>query len=172
MVAALEAAFLVGDKENVGVVNLGEANEVVHLAVGNGEWRVLAVGSHGEVVVIIAQAGVARVVDNQVKSCRCGTDKEDVGYQRFGDCLSLAVNHSDLIVHWQEDLEAFAFEPFAGFEFAIVGHAKDMPRGRFVEDIPYRHPSRGLAGEGAQCRLSTWGRVVALPVVHINQRVH
>ncbi len=91
LVATLEAAFLVGDKENVGVINLGEANEVVHLAVGDGEWRVLAVGSHGEVVVIIAQAGVARVVDYQVKSHVRGSDKEDVGYQRLGYCLSLAV---------------------------------------------------------------------------------
>ncbi len=91
LVATLEAAFLVGDKEDVGVINLGEANEVVHLAVGDGEWRVLAVGSHGEVVVIIAQAGVTWVVDYQVKIHWRGSDKEDVGYQRLGYCLSLAV---------------------------------------------------------------------------------
>lgn len=36
LVATLEAALLVGDKEDVGVVNLGEANEIVHLAVGDG----------------------------------------------------------------------------------------------------------------------------------------
>ena len=62
LVATLEAAFLVRDKENVGVINIGEADEAVHLAVGNGERRVLAVRSCGEVVVIVAEAGVGRIV--------------------------------------------------------------------------------------------------------------
>ncbi len=150
LVATLEAAFLVGDKEDVGVTNLGEADEVVHLAVGNGERWVLAVGSRCEVVVIVAQAGVARVVDYWVKSHERGSDKDDVGYQRQGDCLALAVCLPCLVVHREKDLEAFATEPFAGFEFTIVGHAKDVPRGWFAEDIPYRHPSNGLAGGGAQ----------------------
>lgn len=63
LVATLEAAFLGRDKEDVGVVNLGEADEVVHLAVGNGERRVLAVRSCGEVVVVVAEAGVGRIVE-------------------------------------------------------------------------------------------------------------
>lgn len=36
LIATFEAALLVGDKENVWVVNFGEANEIVHLAVGDG----------------------------------------------------------------------------------------------------------------------------------------
>lgn len=99
LVATLEAAFLVGDKEDVGVVDLGEADEVVHLAVGNGERRVLAVRSRGEVVVIVAQAGVVRGVDYRVKSHERGSDKEDVGNQRTGDFLVLAVDNANLVMH-------------------------------------------------------------------------
>lgn len=151
LVATLEAAFLGRDKENVGGVCVAEANEVVHLAVGDDEWRVLAVGSHGEVIVVEAKAGVGWVVDGLVESSRRGADKENVGYQGLGDSLALAINHSDLIVHRQEDLETIAFEPFAGLLFATVGDAEYMPASRFVMDIPYRHPSAGLAGDGAQC---------------------
>lgn len=151
MVATLEAAFLGRDKENVGVVCVAEANEVVHLAVGDDEWRVLAVGSQGEVIVVEAKASVGWVVNGLVESRRRGAYKEDVGYQGLGDSLALAINHSDLIVHRQEDLEAIAFEPFAGLLFATVGDAEYMPASRFAMDIPYRHPSGGLAGDGAQC---------------------
>ena len=67
LVATLEVALLGRDKKNVGVIDVAETNEVVHLAVGDGERRILAVCSYGEVIVIIAEAGVAWVVDGLVE---------------------------------------------------------------------------------------------------------
>lgn len=171
LVATFEVALFGRNKENVGVVDVAEANEVTHLAVGDGERRVFAVWSHGKVIVIIAYAGDAKAMDCLVKNRGRGMDEDDVGYQGLGDFLALAVNHSDLVVEWEENLETIALEPFAGFPFAIVGNTEDIPARRFVEAILYRHPSGGLAGDGAQWWLSTYSRVVALPVVHINQRV-
>ncbi len=171
LVATLEVALLGRDKKNVGVIDVAEADEIVHLAVGDGERRIFAVCLHGEVVVIVAEAGVARVVDGLVEGRERGMGKDDVGYQRIGDFLSFAVNYFDLVAQWEEDLDAFAFEPFARFPLTIVRDTEGMPAGSSVEAISYRYPSNGLAGDGAQWWLSTYGRVVALPVVHINQRV-
>lgn len=151
LVATFEAAFIGRNKENVGVFNAAEANEVGHLAVRNDERRVLAVGSHGEVVVVVAEAGVDRTVDYRVKGCERSAYKDDVWYQGLGDFLVLAVDHSYFVVEWEKSLDAIAFEPFVGFLFAIVGYSKHMPTSRFAEAIPYRHPSCGLARDGAQC---------------------
>ena len=111
------------------------------------------------------------IVYGLVEGRERGMGKNDVGYQRLGDFLPLAVCHPDIAAQWEKDLEAFAFEPFAGFPFAIVGDTKDIPASGFAMGITYRHPSNGLAGDGAQWWLSTYGRVIALPVVHINQRI-
>ena len=54
LVATLEVALFGRDKKDVGVINVAEADEAVHLAVGDGERWILAVCPHGEVIVIVA----------------------------------------------------------------------------------------------------------------------
>ena len=120
LVATLEVAVVVREKENVGVIDAGNANEVVHLAVRDDEWRILAVWPHGEVVVIIAEARVSWIVDSIVKNSERGTDEDDIGYQRLGYCLALAVCHSDIVAQWEKDIHAFAFKPVEGFLLSVV----------------------------------------------------
>lgn len=58
LVATLESTVVAREKEYVGIIDGGKADEAIHLVVGDGEGRVLAVRQQGEMVVVVTEAGV------------------------------------------------------------------------------------------------------------------
>ena len=60
MVATFEMALGAVDEENVVVVDARQMDEIIHLLIGDNERWVLAVDIGAEVVVVVAEVGVAR----------------------------------------------------------------------------------------------------------------
>lgn len=78
MVAILEVALGAVDEENVVAVDARQADEVIHLLVGNGEWGIRAVGVGAEVIVVVTEIGIGRGREGKVKSFLRSLDEEKI----------------------------------------------------------------------------------------------
>ena len=67
MVAILEVAQGAVDEKDVVAVDARQADEVVHLLVGNGERGIRAVGICAEVIVVVTEIGIGRGRECKVK---------------------------------------------------------------------------------------------------------
>lgn len=181
MVAILEVAQGAIDEENVVAVDARQADEVVHLLIGDDERWVLALGIGAEVVVVVAKVGVARCSEHRVYLFLGGMGKKQIGDKRFTHPLFLAVHLLLSIMHGKVSVNAQLFQPVLSGLFVMVSHTQNEPLlyllllscvTWFLWSVLHRHPILELTGERARGKPRTGKEIAAFSDVHIRQRVH
>lgn len=132
MVATFEMALGTVDEENVVVVDARQADEVVHLLIGDDERWVLAVGVGAEVVVVVAEVGIGRGGEGKVHFFLRGLDEKQIGDKRFTHSLFLAVLLLLSIMHGKVSVNAQLFQPVLGGLFVMVSHTQNEPLFRLL----------------------------------------
>jgi hypothetical protein len=159
MVAILEVALGAIDEENVVAVDARQADEVVHLLIGNGERGIRAVGVGAEVIVVVTEIGIGRGqrVQGQAYLSRSGMDEEEIGDERLLHALSsyqfnllFGIMHGEIGVDAQllssQSLASLARDgkPHAGQTIAICLLLLTMCHSAVQRCILYRHPGLEL----------------------------
>lgn len=171
MVAILEMALGTVDEENVVVGDARQADEVIHLLIGDDERWVLAVSIYAEVVVVVAEVGVARCSEHRVYLFLGGMGKEQIGDKRFTHPLFLAVHLLLSIMHGKVSVNVQLFQPVLCFLFVMVSHTQNEPLlyllllscvTWFLWSVLHRHPILELTGERARGKPRTGKEIAAL----------
>ena len=159
MVAILEVAQGAIDEENVVAVDARQADEVVHLLVGNGERGIRAVGVGAEVIVVVTEIGIGRGREGKVKSFLRSLDEEEIGDERLLHAFLLTSNLLFGIMHGEIGVDANLCQPVLGHLLVMVSHTQDKPLFLLLlltivlccqRSILYRHPGLVLTGNRAR----------------------
>ena len=182
MVAILKVALGAVDEENVVAVDdARQADEVIHLLVGNGEWGIRAVGVGAEVIVVVTEIGIGRRGEGKVKSFLRSLDEEEIGDERLLHAFLLTSNLLFGIMHGKIGVDANLCQPVLGHLLVMVSHTQDKPLFLLLlltivlccqRSILYRHPGLVLTGGRARDKPRTGKEIAAFSAVHIRQRVH
>ena len=160
MVAILKVALGAVDEENVVAVDdARQADEVIHLLVGNGEWGIRAVGVGAEVIVVVTEIGIGRRGEGKVKLILRSLDEEEIGDERLLHAFLLTSNLLFGIMHGKIGVDANLCQPVLGHLLVMVSHTQDKPLFLLLlltivlccqRSILYRHPSLVLIGGRAR----------------------
>lgn len=170
--AVVEAVgnVVLGDVDDVVVVNAHQADEVVHLAGGDDEGRVLAAAEVLTVVVDVGDGGQAGgVVDELLGLLAVGIDKDGVGDEGLPHLAALALHELHDLPLRKECAEALTVKVVLDALGPEVGCAEHIPRLAlpFVfaftwdRDVLYRYPQRIVLPGGRDRLLTVTGRWVA-----------
>ena len=108
-------------------VDARQADEVVHLLVGNGEWRIRAVGVGAEMIVVVTEIGIGRGGEGKVKSFLRSLDEEEIGDERLLHAFLLTSNLLFGIMHGEIGVDANLCQPVLGHLLVMVSHTQDKP---------------------------------------------
>ena len=109
---------------DVFVAGIGYGNELLHLAIRDDDWDILAAAGTGAVL---------QEIDTlfQVPDCLfCGVDEDEVVYggEHLPSLCAIA-SFNESLLHWYKTLDALAVEELLCNEFAAVGGAHSKPHG-------------------------------------------
>ena len=140
-------ALLRIDEEQVLVVTPRGADEVVHLAVGDDERRILLGLIHLEVVVVVGQEReLGRRLDVGFGLLGGRVDEEQVGDERLEHPFALAVDILLYIPLGDIAVGAIVDEIVEGTVLTTIGGTEDEPRLLRIRDVGHHCPTRSVLG--------------------------